>query len=363
MAPRQYCDCRCPGFTSEIYSLVGENASSVSGPSWLNNAETSTLTLQMKFCLPPLNTLRLFEAAGRHLNFKSAAQELGVTPSAVSHGIQALEDWLGSALFHRNGRAITLTSAGDAYLPAVAEALALLARAADHANGPNAGNALHISAAPTFASRILLPGLPRFRERHPLITVSLDTNQKVVEFPRGGADLAIRRGHGYWQGLSAELLLTERFVPVCAPRLLERLGETATLRSAPLIHVLGVSEDWQTWADACGEGEVDCGKGLKVDTIEMAIEAAVGGLGIAIGRRPFIEAELASGTLVLFCDREIPAAAGYWLAAPPDTMNRPDVRAFRDWLFDELQPFRGPNDCAEGTPGFASPRNRAEEPR
>ena len=184
---------------------------------------------QMKFRLPPLNTLRLFEAAGRHLNFKTAAQELGITPSAISHGIQALEDWLGSALFHRNGRIVTLTTAGEAYLPEVAEALSLLATAADH----GASNTLHISAAPVFASRILLPRLPRFSELHPHIAVSVDTRHGVVEFPRDGADLAIRRGHGDWAGLSAELLLTESLVPVCSPLLLERLGDNRSLDSAP----------------------------------------------------------------------------------------------------------------------------------
>jgi DNA-binding transcriptional LysR family regulator len=195
----------------------------------------------MKFCLPPLNTLRLFEAAGRHLNFKSAAHELGITPSAVSHAVQALEDWLGSALFHRNGRAITLTAAGDAYLPAVAEALALLARAADQASGSNPGNTIHISATP--------------------------------------------------------------------------------------------------------------------------IEAAVGGLGIAIGRRPFIEAELGSGALVRFCSREVPAGAGYWLAAPPEAMKRPDVQAVRDWLFEELRPFRDAVGCAGGGQDAASPLTRQKELR
>jgi LysR family transcriptional regulator, glycine cleavage system transcriptional activator len=294
----------------------------------------------MNFSLPPLNTLRLFEAAARHLNYKTAAQELSVTPSAISHAVQALEDWLGSALFHRQGRTITLTSAGEAYLPAVAEALELFARAADLGASRNADNALHISATPAFASRILLPGLPRFRALHPQIAVSIDTTHKLVEFPRDGADLAIRRGHGYWPGLSAELLLTEIFVPVCSPELAGRLGKDAALDSVPLIHVLGVSEDWLAWTDACDEAEIDCAKGLKVDTFDMAIQAAVDGLGVAIGRHPFIEAELSSGALVPFRDREIPAKASYWFVAPPHTMSRPDVLAFRDWLFDELQPFR-----------------------
>jgi DNA-binding transcriptional LysR family regulator len=295
-----------------------------------------------------LNTLRLFEAAGRQLNFKGAAQELGVTTSAVSHGIQALEDWLGSALFHRNGRSVTLTSAGQAYLPAVTETLTLLASAADQASH-SAGNRLHISAAPIFASRILVPRLPRFSKQHPHIAVSVDTSHKVVEFPRDGADLGIRRGHGRWPGLSAELLLTEILVPVCSPLLLERL-RGAPLNEAPLIHLRGASEDWQAWADACGEGEIHGRKGIEFDTAEMAIHAAVEGLGIAIGRRPFVEPELASGALVPFRKQEVLAEAGIWLVAPPETLRRPDVQAFRDWLFDELRPFREQGDPAGGAP-------------
>ena len=275
----------------------------------------------MNFRLPPLNTLRLFESAGRQLNFKSAAQELGVTPSAVSHGIQTLEDWLGSALFHRNGRAVTLTSAGQAYLPAVTQTLTLLASAADQASR-GAGNRLHISAAPIFASRILVPRLPRFSETHPHIAVSIDTSHRVVEFPRDGADLGIRRGHGRWAGLSAELLLTETLVPVCSPLLFERLRDTP-LNNAPLIHLTGAGEDWQAWADACGEGEIKSRKGIEVDTAEMAIHAAVEGLGIAIGRRPFVDPELAAGTLVHFRDQEVPAEAGIWLVAPPDCAAAP----------------------------------------
>jgi len=304
----------------------------------------------MNFRLPPLNTLRLFESAGRQLNFKSAAQELGVTPSAVSHGIQTLEDWLGSALFHPNGRAVTLTSAGQAYLPAVRQTLTLLASAADQACR-GAGNRLHISAAPIFASRILVPRLPRFSETHPHIAVSVDTSHKVVEFPRDGADLGIRRGHGRWPGLSAELLLTETLVPVCSPLLFERLRGTP-LNDAPLIHLTGAGEDWQSWADACGEGEIQSRRGIEVDTAEMAIHAAVEGLGIAIGRRPFVDPELASGSLVQFRDQEISAEAGIWLVAPPDTLRRADVQAFRDWLFEELRPFRKQDDPASGGPAI-----------
>jgi LysR family glycine cleavage system transcriptional activator len=296
----------------------------------------------MSHRLPPLNTLRLFEAAGRKLSFKLAAEELEVTPSAVSHAVQALEDWLGSPLFHRSRRGISLTLAGESYLPAVSEALKLLASAGDRiANGPEVST-LHISVTPTFGSRVLLPRLYRFRELYPRINVSIDTTHVVVEFPRDGADLGIRLGHGIWPDVVAELLLTEILIPVCSPALLQRLGPSPLLCDAPLIHITTgcVSQDWAAWAVAAGRGSIDCQRGLKVDNTQMAIEAAVQGLGIAIGRRPMVDAELEQGTLVRFDAHEVASEASYWIVAPAECFARPEVQAFREWLLEELRPFR-----------------------
>jgi len=304
-----------------------------------------------------LNTLRLFEAAGRQLSFKTAAQELGITPSAVSHGVQTLEDWLGSPLFHRSRRGIALTPAGEAYLPAVAEVLKLLASASDHIPNYSRSGALHISVAPTFGSRIVLPRLQRFRELHPHINVAIDTNHQTAEFPRDGADLAIRLGHGDWPDAFAEQLLAERLVPVCSPFLLERMGEDRSLCNAPIIHVTMVSQDWQAWARAAGHPAVDCQKGLRVDTIQMAIEAAIEGLGIAIGRRPLVDPELSSGALVRFSECEIAAQTSYWLVAPRQSIYRPDVQAFRDWLLGELESLRHANPAASRSAnGCTAPR-------
>lgn len=293
----------------------------------------------MAYRLPPLNTLRLFEAAGRKLSFKRAAEELDVTPSAVSHGVQTLEDWLGAPLFHRSRRGISLTAAGKAYLPAVAEALKLLASAADRVPG-SSGNTLRISVTPTFGSRVLLPRLHRFRSRHPEISVSIDTTHDVVEFPRDRADLGIRLGNGSWTGLATEWLLTESLVPVCAPALLQRLGPMQSLCDAPLIHITTMDQDWQAWAHAAGRGSVDCQRGLKVDNSQMAIEAAVEGLGIAIGRRPMVDPELEQGTLVRFDFQEVQSEKSYWLVAPAEALARPEIQAFREWLLEELGSYR-----------------------
>lgn len=294
----------------------------------------------MSYRLPPLHTLRLFESAGRQLSFKAAAKELGVTPSAVSHGVQTLEDWLGAPLFHRSRRGISLTSGGETYLPAVANALALLAGAASQLTSRGKGQRLHISAAPTFASRILLPRLQRFRDRQPEIDVSIDTNHRLIEFPRDGADVAIRLGHGNWPGLRAMPLLTEILVPVCSPSLRERLGTEAAMDDAPIIHVTLASQDWQAWSGATGVPISERQRILKVDTIQMAWEAAAEGLGVAIGRRPLIDRELASGELVTCSSQEIASNTRYWLVAPPDAFVRTDVSAFYEWLIEELAPMQ-----------------------
>lgn len=228
----------------------------------------------MAYRLPPLNTLRLFEAAGRHCSFKLAAEELNVTPSAVSHGIQTLEDWLGVPLFVRGHRSLELTSAGRAYLPRVRDALAQLASATEAVPGRRPTGKLSVSVAPTFGLRWLVPNLHRFHERHPDIEVTLDTSLRPVEFPRDGIDIAIRMGRGDWPDLYALCLVVEELVPVCSPDMAASIVSVADLRSRTLLHVVNVSEDWAVWADLADVSDLDLGRGLRMDTLHMALEAA-----------------------------------------------------------------------------------------
>src|SRR5579885_1397960 len=146
----------------------------------------------MRRRLPPLNSLRLFEAAARLLSFKNAAEELLLTPSAVSHGIQTLEDWLGVPLFVRTARGLVLSDSGRDYYPIVTQALDLLSQGSGRIMSRNGQGVLAVSAAPTFAARWLLPRLQRFRELHPEIRVIIDTSQERTELSEAGADLAIR---------------------------------------------------------------------------------------------------------------------------------------------------------------------------
>jgi len=290
----------------------------------------------MAFRLPPLNGLRLFEAAGRHRSFKLAAQELGVTPSAVSHAVQGLEDWLGAALFARGPRGLVLTEPGAAYLVSVRETLMQLAAASDALPGRRTPCRIRISAAPTFAARLLLPKLGRFRQRHPGIGVFIDTPHHHTGLAEAGADLAIRMGNGDWPGLVAQHLLHEDLVPVCAPALLERYRDQDPVEFMPRIHVTTVTQDWDAWLRAAGRPPTAGPDGLRIDTIQMAFDAAVRCMGIVLGRRPLVDPELHAGTLITVAEPVVRSPAAYWLVGLAQTMARPEIQSFRTWLLDEL---------------------------
>lgn len=290
----------------------------------------------MAYRLPPLSTLRVFEAAGRLLSFKAAAEELGITPSAVSHSIQTLEVWLGVPVFIRTNRNLTLSPAGAAYLPRVREALEALAEATAAIPGQLGGDPLRISVAPTFALRWLLPRLPDFQRANPDITVAIDTDHRVVAFPRDGFDLAIRMGRGDWTAARAERLVTERLIPVCTPEIAARIRTPDDLRGIPLLHVVSVREDWQSWAEARGVDTLDLHRGLRLDTVYLALDAAAQGLGIAIGHKPLTDGYLTNGRLVEVLGPPVASKSAYWLVSGDQGPLRPEAARFRDWLFAQL---------------------------
>jgi LysR family transcriptional regulator, glycine cleavage system transcriptional activator len=287
---------------------------------------------RMRQRLPPLNSLRLFEASARFLSFKNAAEELLLTPSAVSHGIRSLEQWLGARLFIRTARGLELTDAGARYYPVVKAALGMLVNGAEQVSDRRNGKRrLAISAAPTFASRVLVPSLARFRERRPELDVVIDTAHEHAELGAGGVDLAIRMGRGRWDGLEAHRLLGETLVPVCVPEDYRQFKDL-DVDDVPLIHVTSVSEDWAHWCEATGRRAPDQARGLRFDTIYMAFEAAARGLGVAMGRRPLVDVELSSGALVALWAPEVKCETAYWLVAPQGRATGTDVGAFRRWM-------------------------------
>jgi len=290
----------------------------------------------MRRRLPPLNSLRLFEASARLLSFKNAAEELLLTPSAVSHGIQALEEWLGVPLFLRTTRGLVLSEAGADYLPIVAGALDALATGSAKISSRSGSSVLAISAAPTFAARWLLPRLHQFRERHPEIRVVIDTSHERTELSEAGADVAIRLGRGNWQGVVADLVLRERLVPVCSPAIFDRVKDIRDIEEAPLIHVVTTTVEWVEWAKQAGREAPDPAKGLQFDTLHMAFEAACQGLGIALGRRPLVDPELAEGRLVEVWGNPWLSPTAYWLVSSESNSAEPRIVAFRSWIREQL---------------------------
>jgi DNA-binding transcriptional LysR family regulator len=294
----------------------------------------------MAFRLPPLSSLRVFEAAARHASFRKAADELNLTASAVSHAIQTLENWLGIELFVRKARGLRLTSAGEIYAPLVNRALSGLAQATEQLPGRQPTGTLSLSCAPTFAIRILLPRLERFAARFPEISLTIDTSHRLVDLTADDFDVAIRVASAEKPAPNWTLLALETVMPVCSPGLRPRLGAgTATelLSRAPLIHVTSVSVDWSHWFRASGlEPPASIDGGLRVDTVQLGFEAAARGLGIVLGRQPLVDDDVAAGRLVPVVDRVIPTGGGYWLVTSQTEFQKPEVKKFRRWLLSEL---------------------------
>ncbi|MBZ0163731.1 MAG: LysR family transcriptional regulator [Notoacmeibacter sp.] len=288
----------------------------------------------MALSLPPLASLRLFESAGRHQSFKLAAEELHITPSAVSHGIVTLERWLGVTLFERRSNGVVLTKEGRDYLPFVSEALATIAVGTRRL--PNSGGVrrVSISMPPTFASRWLLSRLADFRAAHPDILLTFDTSHRQVGFPIDNVDLAVRMARAAWPDLTSTCLFVEELVPVCSPEFAKRHHREGKLdlASVPLLHVASVTEDWAAWLDRAGTAGIDLTTGLYFDTVHMVTDAALAGLGVAIGRRPLIDKELDAGLLIKAASPTIRATTGYWLVQAPGADARAEVRAFANWL-------------------------------
>jgi DNA-binding transcriptional LysR family regulator len=291
----------------------------------------------MAFKLPPLSGLRLFEAAARSGTFKRAAQELNLTPGAMSHGIDSLEQWLDVELFERNVRGAILTAAGRQYLPYISEALSMIATGTLRLPSRRCEDRLSISSTGLFACRLLLPRLHKFREMYPNMLVTVDASRQIVQLPSDQFDIAIRSSREPWPKLSCDLLGRIRFVPVGAPNYVRELSRGGTLdwSRATLIHISTASEDWQTW---CGHSRTDISFARKVivSSAQLALEAAADGAGLAIGRLPIIDDDIAGGRLAIAVDHIVPVLSGYWLVKPPGTETRREIVTFRNWLLKEM---------------------------
>jgi LysR family glycine cleavage system transcriptional activator len=251
--------------------------------------------------LPPLATLRAFEAAARLLSFKRAAAELHVTPTAISHQVRQLEETIGARLFERRIRQVLLTPEGQVLLPVLREGFDSFARVLDGLTRRQRRMTVTLSATPAFAAKWLVPRIAAFRTARPDIDLTLLASLEVVDLNSGAADLALRYGDGPYPGLVAEPLTTDRFAPVANPRLgIKRPGD---LRSATLLHSDWHRDDprnptWRHWLKTAGVAGVDPRAGIRFSDETHAIQAAVAGTGIALHSLLLVAEELASGTLV-----------------------------------------------------------------
>lgn len=290
--------------------------------------------------LPPLNALRAFEAAARLMSFSKAAEELSITPSAISHQIRGLESYLGLRLFRRTGRALMLTDEGQNYLPTLRDAFDAIHAATARLAARQSAGALTVSLLSSFAARWLIPRLPRFQASHPGIEVRLSTTVRVVDFRREDVDCAIRHGRGQWPGLAADLLLREDLFPVCAPQLRDGprpLKTPRDLAQHTRFQVIARPDDWRIWLTAAGIADLDPERGPQFESSDMALRAAAEGLGVAIGTTPLVQDDIRNGRLVAPFDIRLPSDLAYYFVVPEDRRDQPRIAAFRDWLLEEVR--------------------------
>ena len=287
--------------------------------------------------LPSLNGLRAFEAAARHLSFTEAASELNVTQTAISHQIRRLEDELGIRLFVRKNRALELTPQARDYLPGVRAAFNDLKLATDRLRRRGDDNVLTVSTLASLAAKWLLPRLSAFQEVHPKIDVRITTSTSLVDFKSGDVDAAIRYGRGHWPGVRAQWLMADELFPVCSPALLE--GERPLRCPQDLAHHTllhssgGYDDDWRLWLTAAGlPADISKQPGLTFDLIFMTVQAAIDGIGVAMGRTSYVQEDITKGRLVVPFKIALPADAGFYLVSPEAAADPPKLRVFRDWL-------------------------------
>lgn len=293
----------------------------------------------MKRRLPSLNGLRAFEAAARHQSFTRAADELSVTQTAISHQIKRLEEQLGQRLFIRRNRRLLLTEAAQELLPAVRTAFDGLNAAVEQLSRSDRSGSLTVSTVISFTTKWLVPRLAGFQATYPEIDVRITASADLVDFNRDDVDMAIRYGHGDWPGLRVDRLISEDVFPVCSPTLMQGpqpLQRPEDLAHHTLLHVTSYQEDWQVWLTAAGVDSVDHRHGLSFDLAFPALQAAIDGVGVALGRSTMVEADIAAGRLVAPFNVTLPLQAAYYVVSPEETAERPKIKAFRDWLLSTI---------------------------
>jgi LysR family glycine cleavage system transcriptional activator len=293
--------------------------------------------------LPPLNPLKAFEAAARHLSFRMAAEELSVTPAAISQMVHTLEDYLGVPLFVRLNRALRLTDAGQECLPYISEGLDRIAEGMGRLQSVDWSGSLKVNSAPTFASRWLVPRLDLFSDLHPDIDVEITAAYDLPDFNVDSADIAIDFGFGDYGDLYSERLFSVHLITLCSPALMKgskALKKPADLKHHRLLHDEAPNQrpeqpSWADWLKTAGVTGVDPNRGLRFSHTNLALEAAMDGQGVVLTLDMLAAPDVAAGRLVIPFDIRLPLSAGYYLVARKASMERPKVALFKNWILDE----------------------------
>lgn len=291
--------------------------------------------------LPSLNALRAFDAVARHLSFARAAAELHVTPAAVSQLIKLLEEELGQVLFKR-GKTLRLSAAASAALPLLREGFEQLQRAADRLRLGSSSGPLVISTPPTFAARWLISRLDDFQVQHPEIDLRLLATRRLVDFTLEDVDIAVRFGAGPFDGLFTEQLMPEAIIPVAASNLASKITTPDDLQHCTLLHDEShdwdpAFPDWSTWLSSLGVAVEQALRIRHFGDVNLVIQAATAGLGIALVWQSLVSDDLQAGRLVRLLNKSVPTNQSYHLVIPPDRLQLHKVAVFRHWILAQTQ--------------------------
>ncbi|WP_354408187.1 MULTISPECIES: transcriptional regulator GcvA [unclassified Marinobacterium] len=287
--------------------------------------------------MPPLNALRSFESAARNLSFNEAAEELFVTPSAISHQIKLLEEFLGLKLFRREKRKVSLTAAGERYLPSVQLALDEIESATRRLmTSPNL-SAVNISVAPAFLTRWLVPRITRFQEQYPDVELRFSSTTGFIDFEHSDTDMAVYYGEGNWRGVDIHFLRYLVSTPVCSPKLAEGLNSPEDLLKRTLIHVSGRRQEWQQILQQLGVRANTSTRTMSFSSTALAVSAAIEGIGVSLADRALVQRELEAGQLVVPFDITLDKPRAFYLVYQEKRQLTYGMQAFRDWILQEMQ--------------------------
>ncbi len=292
--------------------------------------------------LPPLIAMRVFECVARHLSFTRAADELCVTPAAVSHQIRTLEDWLGISLFKRLNRSIKLTTAGEVYAVQLTRSFDLMTEATNRVVNMSGAKVLKVATLDSFMAVWLLPRLNIFHGLYKDMNVRFQSlRQEVDALSTGDVDLEIRYGKGNWPGLHRKEILCEDVFPVCSPKLLQRnhkLKVLSDLKHFNLLHDV-IDLDWKQWLEHFNVEDVDPERGFGFNQSHFVLQACIDGHGVALGREALVAEALASGQLIRPFKESLPSPYSYYIVYREDDTDLSYIKDFASWLIEEARKF------------------------